>query len=843
MIRETVDFGIDLGTTNSAVARSTGADAEIVRNNLRFEYTPSAVHIGRSGTVQVGKRARDRLDTDPADAHAEFKLQMGVRDARRQFVAAGRTLTPEQLSAEVLKSLRQDVRSAYGEEISAAVITVPAAFELDQCDATRRAAVLAGLDFAPLLQEPTAAAWAYSAAAADVPRRGFWLVYDLGGGTFDAAVIQVEDGEFTVVNHAGDNFLGGKLIDWMLVDDLLLPAARALPGLAALDRADPRQAGNVARLKQAAEDAKIELSQAGSAEIDLDLEDAEGRKAAFTHRIGRADLERIALPLYRRSVELCRRALAEKGLAPGDIERVLLVGGATLAPALRELLADPAEGLGIRLDHSLDPVTVVARGAAVFARTQRVPHDVEHRGADVGDVLLDFANKPTGRADDPLVGGQARVGAGGNGTNGGGERDWTGWTIEFVNTEDGMPQWRSGNIPLDPGGSFAARLNARTAANTYAIELRTPHGTLVPTSPDRTSYQRMDFEGGDATLSHSLGIWVEGNDVAWILRKGTELPASGRLVLESTVDVRRGQRTGLIKVPVVQGERPRADRNSVIGELEIRPDAITRDVPIGSEVEVYVGIDQSFSVRVEVFIPILDEEYDIDVDLGRDTPDVAALRRQSRAVATQYDKLRTRAVTTEADRTTELLDDFDQRGGLGGIDRELEAAQADPDGPAIVQELLRKAESVLDEAEDALELPQLVQSAEGVRSWVREAVNEHGDATTARELAAFERELDAAITSGDPTLVIHKTEVVRNLGLRVLDASGQLPILRFMSLKETFATSADPRVLRLLDSGETALAAQDVNRLRSVVIDLGRLVPTDAAATGGTMSTTVRQQR
>ncbi|MEU6853054.1 Hsp70 family protein [Actinacidiphila alni] len=854
MSRETVDFGIDLGTTNSAVARSTGADAEIVRNNLRFEYTPSAVYIGRSGTVQVGQRARARLETDPADARAEFKLQMGVRDRTYEFAAGGLSLTPEQLSAEVLKSLRQDVRAAYGEEVAAAVITVPAAFELDQCDATRRAAALAGLDFAPLLQEPTAAAWAYSATATDVPRRGFWLVYDLGGGTFDAAVIQVEDGEFTVVNHAGDNHLGGKNIDWRIVDDLLVPAARELPGLAGLDRRDLRQSANTARLKQAAEETKIELSQAPWAEIDLDLEDAEGRRVPFTHRVERAELERIALPLYRDSVELCRRALAEKGLATGDIERVLLVGGATLAPALRELLADPVEGLGIRLDHSLDPVTVVARGAAIFARTQRVPHDVKHRGAQVGSVLLDFANKPTGRAEDPLVGGQARVadpvdgggggaGAGSGAGSGTGDRDWTGWTIEFVDAVDGMPEWRSGHVPLDPGGSFATRLNARAATNTYAIELRTPQGSLVPTSPDSTSYQRMDFEGGDATLSHSLGIWVEGNDVAWILRKGTELPASGRLVLESTVDVRRGQRTGLIKVPVVQGERPRADRNSVIGELEIRPDAIARDVPIGSEVEVYVSIDQSFTVRVEVFIPILDEEYEIDVDLGRDTPDVDALRKQSRAVARQYEKLRTRAVTTEADRTTALLDEFDQGGGLGGIDRELESAPATPDGPAVVQELLRKAETALDEAEDALELPQLVQSADGVRTWVREVVEEHGDAGTGRELAVVERELDEAIASGDPTLVTHRTEVVRNLGLRVLDASGQLPVLRFMSLKETFATSNEPRVLRLLTDGEDALAAHDIDRLRSVVIDLGRLVPSDAIAPDGSLTTTVRQQR
>ncbi len=613
MARETVDFGIDLGTTNSAIAVSTGADAQIVRNNLRAGYTPSAVYVNRSGHVQVGKRARDKADSDPANSHAEFKLQMGVRDARRTFRDSGRTMTPEQLSAEVLKSVRQDVRRERDEEISAAVITVPAAFELDQCDATRRAAALAGLEFAPLLQEPTAAAWAYSAVAADVPRRGFWLVYDFGGGTFDAAVIQLEDGEFTVVNHAGDNFLGGKLIDWALVEGVLLPAARAVPALASLERSDPQAAGNIAKLKLAAEEAKIELSHSTAVEVDLELTDPRGDRVEFTHELTRADVERVSPPLYRRSVEMCRRALAEKGLATGDIERVLLVGGATLAPALRELLADPREGLGIRLYHSLDPVTVVARGAAVFARTQRLPHGFGRGSADAGDV--------------------------------------------------------------------------------------------------------------------------------------------------------------------------------------------------------------------------------------RQTPDIAELGRQSEAVAGQYRELRRKAGSTGADRTTELPDDFDRRGGLGQITRELESAQVSPDGPAICQELLRKAESALDETEQALELPQLAQEATSVRDWVREVAGEYGDPDSRNELRAAERELAAAVEAGDPTMLSHRTEVVRNIGLRLLDSAGHLPVLRFRSLKEGFANSSDPRVKRLLREGEAVLAAQDSSRLRSVVIELTRMLPRDAGAAGGSVETTVRIQR
>lgn len=854
MARETVDFGIDLGTTNSAVAVSTGVDASVVRNNLQLEYTPSAVRVSRSGQVHVGSKARESIDADPANTHAEFKLEMGVREAHRTFAASGRLMTPEELSAEVLKSLRRDVSRSLDEEIPAAVITVPAAFELDQCDATRRAAALAGLEFAPLIQEPTAAAWAYSAAAAtraaEVPGDGFWLVYDFGGGTFDAAVIQVRDGEFTVVNHAGDNFLGGKLIDWGLVEKVLVPAVHAEVGgdRASLDRSDPGQARNIAKLKLAAENAKIELSHSTSAEVDLELHDDDGTPFDVSLEVVRADVDRVAQPLYRRSVELCRAALAEKRLAPGDVERVLLVGGATLAPALRELLADPGEGLGIPLDHSLDPVTVVARGAAIFARTQRLPRDLTRRAAPAGHVTLDFQHQPTGRGTDPLVGGRAQdTGPQDNGPHdtGAPERDWSGHTIEF--TRHGRPPWTSGQLPLAPDGTFATRLNAPGTAHTYTIVLRDPLGTTVPTDPETTSYQRMAMEGGDSTLSHSVGVWTEGNEVTWILGKGAELPASMRIVLESTVDVRRGERTGLIRVPVVEGERERADRNTVVGQLDIRPDEVKRDVPAGSEIEVAVTIDRSYVPHVDAYIPILDEEFAIAVELGRsEAADRSELCHRRDTLTAQYQGLRERAAATRppAARATELLDMFDQRGLLAQIDELLAPGQLNPDAPASCQVLLRTAELALDEVEEALRLPQLVDDAESTRDWVTELVEEAGDAGTRAELRRAERELDSAVATGDGTVVTHQTEVVRQLGLRVLDATGQLPAVRFAGLRDAFATATDPAVLQLLSEGESALARGDANRLRSITRELARLLPAESGALPGEdVSTTVRSRR
>jgi molecular chaperone DnaK len=194
----TIDYGIDLGTTNSAIAVLRGVETEIVKNNDDQDTTPSAVWIDRRDRLYVGRAARDRAEADPDNTCTEFKLRMGTAGAAKQFAASGRAMTPEQLSAEVLRSLRGDVSQRHGVDLDAAVITVPAAFELGACAATRQAALLAGLVATPLLQEPTAAAYAYGFQAGE---DGRWLVYDLGGGTFDAAVVQLRDGEFTVLTH------------------------------------------------------------------------------------------------------------------------------------------------------------------------------------------------------------------------------------------------------------------------------------------------------------------------------------------------------------------------------------------------------------------------------------------------------------------------------------------------------------------------------------------------------------------------------------------------------------------------------------------------------------------
>lgn len=361
---KTVDFGIDLGTTNSCIARWEGGSVRVFQNNDQMNVTPSAVHIQKTGRVIVGRRGYSALLTDPENVAIEFKRWMGQKD-RKRFPAAQRELSAEELSAEILKSLREDVRRQTGVDVTTAVVTVPAAFGALQCEATARAAILAGLVEAPLIQEPIAAAIGYGANPGSANQR--WLVFDLGGGTLDIAVVSTREGRLNVLEHQGNNLLGGKDIDRQIVDCILLPALESNYDL----RVSKSKAGRnalLSRLRLKAEEAKIDLSTETQVVISLfDVgEDDSGKLIEMDVPISRVQLETLIEPLFEKCCNLARDALVGARLVGEDLDRILLVGGPTQSPLLRNMLNTR---LGAAVDYSADPMTVVGRGAAVYAST------------------------------------------------------------------------------------------------------------------------------------------------------------------------------------------------------------------------------------------------------------------------------------------------------------------------------------------------------------------------------------------------------------------------------------------------------------------------------------------
>jgi molecular chaperone DnaK len=371
-------IGIDLGTTNSCVAVMDGDQAVVIANAEGARTTPSVVGFAPSGERLVGQVARRQALTNPDNTISAVKRLMGRKyddaEVQRQIITCpyeivaaangdahvqirGRSYAPPEISAMVLQKMRQTAEDWLGAAVTEAVITVPAYFDDAQRQATKDAGRIAGLDVLRIVNEPTAAALAYGRETETAARVA---VYDLGGGTFDISILELADGVFRVRSTAGDTFLGGEDFDNAIVDWLLRAFAEEHDGT---DLRGDRLA--LQRLKEAAERAKIELSSGLVTEINLPfLASSPDGPRHLQRAFERIALERLVEPLVQRTLEPCRRALADAELTAIDIDVVILVGGQTRMPRVQQLVA---EFFGREPSRRVNPDEVVAVGAAIQA--------------------------------------------------------------------------------------------------------------------------------------------------------------------------------------------------------------------------------------------------------------------------------------------------------------------------------------------------------------------------------------------------------------------------------------------------------------------------------------------
>lgn len=834
MARTTIDYGIDLGTTNSEVAVLRDTRPEIIPNQEGASFTPSAVWIDKRGNLYVGRAAKEQVVNDSDNAAAEFKLQMGLgKEATKVFAATGRQMLPEELSAEVLKSLKADVRNYTGEDLRAAVITVPAAFELPQCDATRRAAQLAGIEVSPLLMEPVAAALAYGFQSKS--DKVFWLVYDFGGGTFDAAIVQVRDGIIQVVNHAGDNYLGGKLIDWDIVEKKLIPRLTANYNLPDFGRGNRDWRFAMAKLKDEAEKKKIQVSRKESSYKiwfeDL-CRDADGQVVELEYDLSPEQLVDLAAPYVERSLNLCRKALAEARLSGGDIEKVLLVGGTSLLPSLRQALQDE---LGIPLESSIDPITVVAGGAAIFAGTQRLK--VSEAPAP-GQFRIALEYEPIGSEVDPEVGGRVTSPDG---------MSVEGFSIEFIETRT---EWRSGRIRLAPNGAFLTNVHADAGRrNEFRIELCDATGTVCQTVPDRLVYT-IGITSTSAPLTHAVGVAMANNRMDPFFKKGESLPARRMLVHETTHLVRKGHEKDEIRIPVVEGENLlRADRNLLIGYLVIPASdpRVKRDIPVGSDFEITLAIDESRIVTAKAFVPLLDEEFETVLTLEKKQRPTAELRGELEKERARLSEVEGKATRTNAPQAQEALAQISRENIVGQVESLLVAAErGDQDAVPECDSRLQNLKGAIDRAEDAVALPALVETAHATLDRTRDAVSKWGEAAEKQQLAELEQKTQPAIDSDDIDILKDHVEKVDALGMQIVVRQAWFWIGYLEHLESEKGKMQDQAQADLLFAqGRRAINDNDLEALKAAVRQLIALLPfgEQEKAPGYYGGTTIRWDR
>lgn len=597
-------YGIDLGTTNSVIARFDEGAVQLFSNpgDSGRNVLPSAIGW-RDSRVIVGSKAREfaMRPESRGNFHTAFKRRMGTAESFR-ISSADVTVTPVELSAEVLKELRRFVTDDGNFEH--AVVTIPASFNQQQANATTEAARLAGIRHVALLQEPIAASLAYANDSGKECESGKWLVYDLGGGTFDVALVEIIEDQLRVVDHEGDNYLGGRDFDAMIIDEVVLPHLSRSYAFDDLEKDLKDASGRFnhiyQRLLMLAEAAKVELSARDSAELDLDLqgvEDTNGKEVISTVTLTRGDLEKLIRPSIDRTVELTRELLTRNKLRGSDLSFILLVGGSTFIPCVRHVVG---QSLEVPVRSDIDPTTAIAIGAAYYASSKTVPQDVDDGRSEAtpGTVKLKAAYQRSSKDVEEYY--AARV------------DNWrSGLRYRIVRRDGGYDtHWK------DLGERIAEDLPLREGEyNHFVVEITDEQGRPVTVENHEIAIAHGKVHTGGQPLPEDVSIekdmvGEERTGLVPLFRRNTVLPARTQCTYTVNRTVVKGSSEDPLRVRVLEGPGDCMPAACLcIGELLIRGSDLHDTLYKGADIEIEVRMDENRDLHVEVELPSIDQRF------------------------------------------------------------------------------------------------------------------------------------------------------------------------------------------------------------------------------------------
>src|SRR6478736_1728517 len=810
-------LGIDLGTTNSAACVFDGEQLQSIRTAGGETLTPSVVRIDARGNVSVGARAFRFLQKDPDNTRGEFKRLMGSKN-RYRFSAANLERSPVELGAEVLMSLQKDVEAQLGIRPQRAVVAVPALFELPQIKATSEAARLAGFERIETIQEPVASALASGWSADE--SRGAWLVYDLGGGTFDASLLETQEGLLRIAGHDGDNFLGGRDFDLALVDWLIARIAES-SGVKVM-RSEPSHASAIAKLKVAAEEAKIELSRTatettiaiealrvGDREIDL-----------IEQPLTRAELETISGPLIERSVRVCERLLRSQGVT--QLDRIVLVGGPTMMPALRRRLE---QAFGAPFGSGLDPMLLVAQGAALFAATAGIDARAAAQSAQVAKGPRLWLQYPAMTPDtSPFVVGRALDAGDG---------------IKAVRFSRDDGEWQGEWLPLDAEGSFAGMMALkRRASSTFNVEVTLAEGRTVAANPAKITLVH-GVSIGEPPLARTIGVARADDAVAVYFERGSPLPIR-KTFTHRTVENVSPTADYALRVPIVQGDFPFAHLCRLVGVIEIAASALKSSLPAGSVIELTLEVDRGGALSAKAFLPAQDLVFERVEQLLAPATSPEKMSELVAGLEQRAAVLRGKAFREGARRAVAALADFEVT--ISSVRSDLDAARGgDQDAAEKARRALIECDGLLGDVEAANAWPELSARVYEEHTFASHWVGLYGNEQEKRALSQcmdlVERELRSRSAS----------EIERQLRSMVrirLSAYFRAPQSWSRSLDHAASESeraTDPvKAQSLVRQGRKAEQAGNRAELERIVRELWQLYPVDQEERGLSFNSGVR---
>ena len=627
-----IKYGIDLGTTNSSIATISDNNPKIFITDTKESVMPSCVSFSRNKTVRVGVQALNDYQSEKktavmswksgkSNAFVEFKRGMGS-DTAYESSYMKRSFSAEELSAEVLKKLKTFVP----ENISDIVITVPAKFTVNQKAATVKAAELAGFKHCELLQEPLAASFAYGLSA-DV-KDGVWMVFDFGGGTFDTALVHASEGILQIFDTEGDSYLGGKDLDYAVAEKVIIPHLQENYDLGDILRDGAKKSILKDSLKIYAEKIRKELSAKDSCELLTDLGDIgcddSGEDMVIDGVFTREQVFAAMDDLYQKAVDMCKNLLERNKIKKELLTKIILVGGPTFCPLVRDKLR---EQISPNLDCSVDPMTAVAAGAALYAQNIEATAEVSEQALkDAIKLEITYESMSVDESEWVAVKPVSAVPEG--------------FEIELTR---GDGAWSSGKISVDAEGNVAEIFMVKDRTNTYTVTGFDRNGGRVRVYPDSITvingtkvasavlpfnicYSYLnpyEFAGGGGI--NNLIAPFSG------LEKNNPLPAAGRnddrkaprYIIANTDDT--------LTIPIYQADFTIRNESQAlcyehVTDIVVSGREIEKDINMGDPVHLTLKVDTSEMMELEAYFPVQDITVKKKVEINSRLTDEDATR-------------------------------------------------------------------------------------------------------------------------------------------------------------------------------------------------------------------------
>lgn len=600
-MKEMINFGVDLGTTNSLIAKFNKGTVEVFKNPSGFKETLASVVGFRNDRILIGDQARTFAEKDPKSVLSRFKRKMGTTETFK-IKSLNTSKTPVELSAFVLKELKNFIHS--GEKPEAVVITIPASFDTVQSNATKEAGLAAGFKHVVLLQEPIAASLAYANKEKGVDlKNSQWIVYDLGGGTFDVALVRIIEGELKVVDHEGDNYLGGTDFDSIMVEKIIVPELEKRGTFNDLLGQMKSESGKYNRLwtilLHKAEEAKIELSTKPSSEIDLGLiqvQDDDGKDIDSIISITRSEFESVIKDSVDGTAEMLKKILTRHNLASNDLSFVLMVGGSTYIPFVRKRIE---ELLNIRVNTNIDPTNAIAVGAAYFAAAKeiKITEGAKPSPSKPGAIKIRAVYSRTSQEVEELF--SAKV-----------EGETSGLFYR-ITRDDGA--FDSGLKALT--GKIVEELPLQSEAyNLFTFKIVDGQNNEVPVDISAIQIAQGKYSVAGQMLPEDLSLVLDDHGeqdtkLDKIFGKNSILPSKMKKTVEVGKSIIKGSEEE-IRIIVVEGSSDNhSSTNKPIGLLVINGAQVSRDLLKGTEIDLSFEMSESRDLTVSAFLNGTNQEF------------------------------------------------------------------------------------------------------------------------------------------------------------------------------------------------------------------------------------------